>query len=168
MVHILVMGVCGCGKSSVGSALARELDATFVEADDLHSPSNISHMASGRPLSDAMRMDWLDAIIETLKGVEGRAVLACSALKKSYRDKLRSQIGDLVVVHLSGAPELFERRMKGRADHFMPASLLDSQFADLEPPQGALVVTIDVAQPADAVVDRALSFVRHVDTCLTC
>ena len=159
MRHVLVMGVCGCGKSSIGQAVARELGAHFVEGDDFHSPLNRETMAGGQPLSDAMRQGWLDDIAAHVAGRGERCVIACSALKQSYRDRLSRTIGPLLVVHLAGSRDLLSQRMAARRDHFMPVSLLDSQFADLEPPSGPDVVRIDVALSQDAVVDRALSHI---------
>jgi gluconokinase len=161
--HVLVMGVCGSGKSSVGRAIAEALDAAFVEGDAFHPEANVAHMSAGRPLTDEMRAAWLDSIGEAVAHLPGRAVVACSALKEIYRARLRGAIGDLVIVHLTGDRELLRARVSGRKDHFMPASLLDSQIADLEPPSGDAVLEVDVASPPKAVVARALEFIARAD-----
>lgn len=161
MQHVLVMGVCGCGKSSTGRAVAQELGAVFVEGDDFHNAENLTAMERGQPLSDAMRHGWLDDITAHVRDVQGRCVIACSALKQSYRDRLTKKIGAPVIVHLFGTHSLLSERMAARRDHFMPVSLLDSQFTDLEPPSGPDVIAIDVALSQDAVVDRALSHINR-------
>ena len=130
--RIVVMGVAGCGKTVVGTALAAELGYRFVDADDLHPAANVSKMASGTPLDDDDRWPWLDAVGRTLAESPG-IVVACSALKRSYRDRLRASADDLAFVHLSGSRELLEQRMGRRTEHFMPTSLLDSQLGTLEP-----------------------------------
>ncbi|WP_194098547.1 gluconokinase [Marivivens aquimaris] len=159
MRHVLVMGVCGCGKSSTGRAIAQELGAAFVEGDDFHSAENLSAMQRGQPLTDALRQGWLDDIAAHVSDVQGRCVIACSALKQSYRDRLSAQIGAPIIIHLFGAHGLLSERMAARRDHFMPVSLLESQFADLEPPSSPDVIAIDVALSQDAVVNRALSHI---------
>jgi carbohydrate kinase (thermoresistant glucokinase family) len=146
------MGVCGCGKSTVGRALAQELGWTFVDADELHPLTNVEKMASGIPLTDNDRWPWYERIVDELRLLSAggnHVVLACSALKQAYRDRLASA-GDLRVVHLKGDVATIGPRISSRSGHFMPASLLASQFATLEEPIDAFVV--DVAQPVDAQV----------------
>lgn len=148
------MGVSGSGKSTVGEALAQRLGIRFVDADDLHPPLNVANMSAGIPLTDADRAPWLDAVGEVL--ASGPVVVACSALKRAYRDRLRAAAPDLVLVYLRGSRELLESRMKGRT-HFMPASLLDSQLDTLEEPgsdEGAIVedVVATVGELVDAIV----------------
>jgi gluconokinase len=136
--HVLIMGVCGTGKSSLAARLAAASGGTLVEADDFHSPANVALMASGRPLGDADRWPWLDAIAESARvaGHKGLVAIACSALKRRYRDRLRDRLGAFAVIHLTGNPALIRARLEARPGHFMPASLLDSQLAELEPPAG--------------------------------
>src|SRR5687768_4384942 len=133
-----MMGVCGSGKSLIGAALARELGVEFVEGDDLHPPENVKRMAAGIPLTDEDRHGWLIAIAARLRDARRAGVglvVSCSALKRSYRDLLRS-VGDADVrfVHLAGSRALIEERMAKRRGHFMPPSLLDSQLSTLEEP----------------------------------
>lgn len=160
MQHVLVLGVCGVGKSTVAQALAEAMGARFVEADEFHSPENIARMASGQPLTDEMRTGWLEAVAEAAADGDGPAVVACSALKERYRRRLSDRLGPLTIIHLTGDRALLVDRMGRRQGHFMPASLIDSQFADLETPEGDNVITIDVQLPPDEVVDRALNFIR--------
>ena len=156
---VVLMGVCGCGKTTVGRALARELGWTFVEADDLHPPANVAKMASGIALSDEDRWPWYDRIVLELRRLADRGqdvVLACSALRQAYRHRL-ARGGDLRVVYLKGDAATIEPRLAGRKGHFMPPSLLASQFATLEEPADAIVV--DAAQPVAsqvAAIARAL------------
>ena len=141
---IVVMGVCGCGKSTVGTALARSLQWPFLDADDFHPPENVAKMAQGTPLSDADRWPWLDRVAGELTQILVRgdhAVLACSALKQAYRDRL-ARAGDVRFVHLDGDYETIAGRLQERQHRYMPATLLASQFAALEPPVDALRVDI--------------------------
>jgi len=156
---VVLMGVCGCGKSTVGRALAKDLGWAFLDADDLHPPSNVEKMASGIPLTDEDRWPWYDRIVAELRRLtaSGRhVVLACSALKQAYRDRL-ARAEDLRVAYLKGDAAAIEPRIASRKGHFMPASLLASQFATLEEPADAIVV--DVTQPIAtqvATIARAL------------
>jgi gluconokinase len=134
---VVVMGVSGCGKSTVGQLLARSLGFDFAEGDDFHPPGNVAKMKSGVALVDADRQDWLAALAERIgqSRAQGRGlVLSCSALKRSYRDRLRTAAPDLHLVHLVGDFAQLRQRMAGRTDHYMPPSLLESQFRDLQPP----------------------------------
>ena len=149
---VLLMGVCGCGKSTIGRALAAELDWPFVDADSLHPQRNVEKMASGIPLADEDRWPWFDRIVAEMQrhAAAGRhLVLACSALKQAYRDRL-AQGGPIRFVYLKGDAATIEPRLAGRKGHFMPPALLESQFATLEEPTDALV--IDIAQPVAAQV----------------
>jgi gluconokinase len=153
-VTIVVMGVSGCGKSTVGRALASALGVPFIEGDELHPPRNVALMASGTPLADEDRLDWLQAVAAALAAAAGSgAVAACSALKRSYRDILRSGAPGLRFVHLTGEPELLEARLRRRSGHYMPASLLQSQLDILESPgPDENAVTLDVAaSPAEVL-----------------
>jgi gluconokinase len=153
---VVVMGVSGCGKTEVGRSLAQRLGASFIDADDLHPPANVEKMRRGIPLDDADRAPWLGLLNARLREAvaAGRpVVLACSALKQRYRDMLAADVPGLRFVHLSGSRELIAARLAARRHRYMPASLLDSQFAALEPPADA--ITIDVAMPVDKVVDAA-------------
>lgn len=129
------MGVSASGKSTVGAALAERLGVPFLDGDDLHPAENVAKMASGRPLDDDDRMPWLDAVGGVLAdaAATGGLVVACSALKRAYRDRLRAKAPAAVFVHLAGDPETLARRAAERTGHFMPASLLVSQLAALEP-----------------------------------
>jgi gluconokinase len=153
---VVVMGVSGCGKSTLGRRLAAALGADYVEGDEFHPPENVARMATGISLTDADRQGWLDALARQLASARaaGRAlVLSCSALKRRYRDVLRSGAPDVLFVHLSGSRELLAQRMAARTGHYMPASLLDSQLATLEPPgldENAL--SFDVAQAPETIV----------------
>lgn len=138
------MGVCGCGKTTIGEALAQALAWPFFDADDFHPQANVAKMASGQPLTDADRWPWLDRIAEEMHGVlarGGNAVLACSALKDAYRKRLQ-RAGDVRIVYLKGDQPTIAARLAERQHKYMPASLLPSQFAALEEPADALVVDI--------------------------
>ena len=148
---VVVMGVSGTGKSTVGAALAEALGLPFVEGDDLHPSANRTKMAAGIPLTDADRAPWLDAIAAEL---HTPVVVACSALKRAYRDRLREAAPDLALVYLHGTPELLAARMEGREGHFMPTSLLRSQLDTLEAPDGdENPIGVDVALRPDEIVD---------------
>jgi gluconokinase len=152
------MGVAGCGKSTLALALARATGGVFIEGDDFHPIANKQKMAAGIPLDDDDRWPWLDRLIDEMRvsAGGGRAVfLSCSALKKSYRDHFREALPDLRFIYLRGDRETIRARMANRSGHFMPVTLLESQFAALEEPQGAVV--LDIAQPLDQMVTRALS-----------
>jgi gluconokinase len=156
---VVVMGVSGCGKSSVGEDLARRIGADFIEGDSLHPAANVEKMRAGMPLDDADRWPWLDALGRTL-GADGNVVVSCSALKRSYRDRLRALAGRPVVfIFLRGEREVLAARMAARSHDYMPLSLLDSQLATLEPPHGEdSVVTIEINQPLEAIVVSALDY----------
>ena len=132
IMRMVVMGVSGCGKSSVGEEIARLTSAQFVDGDDLHPEANKAKMGAGIPLDDNDRWPWLDRVGEVLAGPEG-TIVACSALKRVYRDRIRAAAPGTVFVHLDGSRELLLERISARVNHFMPASLLDSQLAILEP-----------------------------------
>ena len=155
---VVLMGVSGAGKTTVGRLLAERLRAPFIEGDDYHPAANVAKMASGVPLEDADRWPWLARLNEVLKK-EGRAVLACSALKAAYRERLLAGIRNARLVHLQGDKALIAQRLKGRRHRYMPASLLDSQFAILEPPHDAIVV--DVAGDPASCVEAILGKMRN-------
>lgn len=153
----IVMGVSGVGKTTIGEALARALGWEFLDGDDFHSPANVARMASGVALEDADRWPWLERLNEELRGIErdGRsAVLACSALKESYRRRLTERLSAARIVYLHGSFELIHRRLAERRHRYMPASLLRSQFDTLEPPREAIAVDVSAA-PADCVAAAA-------------
>jgi gluconokinase len=155
---LTVMGVSGSGKTTVGAALAQRLRVPFADADDFHPQVNIDKMSAGIPLDDADRVPWLRAIGAWLAAhaVQG-GVVSCSALKRSYRDQLREAAPSTVFVHLAGDPEVVRKRVAGRPGHFMPASLVASQFATLEPlepDERAIVIDLDL--PVDLIVDAYL------------
>jgi len=152
---VVVMGVCGCGKTAVGRHLAQRLGWPFLEGDEFHPPENIAKMAAGIPLRDDDRWGWLDTIADRL--AQARAdgkpvVVSCSALKRRYRDRLRAGAPDLLFVHLQGDRATILGRMARRTGHYMPASLLDSQLADLEPPDAdERALTADIGPAPDAI-----------------
>lgn len=160
---VVVMGVSGCGKTTVASALAGRLSdrapASFGEADLLHPAANIAKMSAGTPLTDEDRWPWLGLVADWMAGERrsGRLpIVSCSALKRSYRDLLRDAGGRIAFVHLAGPPEIILERMQRRSGHFMPATLLASQFADLEQLQAdECGVTVDLTAPEARVIDAA-------------
>jgi carbohydrate kinase (thermoresistant glucokinase family) len=150
---VVVMGVTGCGKSTVGAALAGRLGWRFLDADDFHPPANVAKMAAGTPLADEDRWPWLDRLASELRTIEaagGNAVLACSALKEAYRSRLGTA-GNVRFVHLAGDQATIASRLAERKHRYMPASLLASQFAALEHPANA--VEVDVRLPVERQVD---------------
>lgn len=151
---VVVMGVSGAGKSTVGAALAARLGVAFVDGDELHPARNVRKMEAGIPLDDEDRAGWLDRIGEVLAG--GSVVVACSALKRSYRDRLRASAPGTRFVYLRGDRELLAARMTDRRGHFMPATLLDSQLAALEEP-GAdeRPIRVEAADDVPAIVEAA-------------
>jgi carbohydrate kinase (thermoresistant glucokinase family) len=155
---VVVMGVSGCGKSTVGAALAEALGWPFLDADDFHPSTNVAKMAAGVPLTDDDRWPWLDRVTDALVAAAregGDAVLACSALKHAYRQRL-ARAGDVVFVHLRGDAQTITERLTARRHRYMPASLLASQFATLEAPTDAIVVDIrqSVAAQVAAIVEE--------------
>lgn len=156
---IVAMGVSGSGKSTIGAALAQRLRVPFADADDFHPPANIAKMTAGEPLDDDDRYPWLEAIGEWLaERCDTGAVMSCSALKRTYRDQLRGHCHDLEFLHLSGTPDVIANRQASRPGHFMPASLLDSQFNTLEPlADDERGITIDVDQNIDSIVETYLA-----------
>lgn len=155
----VVMGVAGCGKSTVGAALAARMGATYLDGDDLHPPANIARMSAGHPLTDADRAPWLDRVGQTLAQTPGTCLIGCSALKRAYRNRIRKAAGEPVsFLHLAGSRAVIESRMHLRQGHFMPVSLLNSQFAALEPLESDEAgVTVDIDQPMEAVVQSLFS-----------
>jgi gluconokinase len=152
---VIVMGVAGCGKSTVASALAAATGWEFIEADALHSPGNIAKMASGVPLDDADRAPWLEAVhgaAEAVAGRGSRSVVACSALKASYRRILAPDPSHVRFVHLEGGADLMAARLRERKGHYMAETMLPSQFATLERPADALA--LDASLPKDVLVKR--------------
>ncbi|TCR00068.1 gluconate kinase (SKI family) [Neorhizobium sp. JUb45] len=155
---VIVMGVSGSGKSSVGILLAKALDLPYVEGDELHPKSNVEKMSKGTPLTDEDRWPWLDLIGERLTdGASTGIVITCSALKKSYRDRLRNAAGGkLAFVFLDGSKELLTDRMGHRTGHFMPISLLETQLATLERPEKEDgVVTVDIDATPEAIAQAS-------------
>ncbi|MBA3909349.1 MAG: hypothetical protein C0524_05555 [Rhodobacter sp.] len=162
--HVLIMGVCGTGKSSLAARLAAATGGALVEADDFHSAANVALMASGRPLTDVDRWPWLDAVAEGARAAEptGPVAIACSALKRRYRDRLRSRLGDLPLIYLVGEPALIHARLEARQDHFMPPALLDSQLAELEAPaQDEAHLRVDAALSPEAQDARVRVFLAE-------
>lgn len=151
---LVLMGVCGCGKTTIGQALAETLGWPFYDADDFHPAANVAKMASGHALDDDDRWPWLDRIADEMRQVlqrGGHAVLACSALRQAYRERLQ-RAGDVRIVYLAGDAATIAARLATRQHQYMPASLLPSQFAALEPPADALVV--DIREPIAMQVQR--------------
>jgi len=155
------MGVSGSGKSTVGAALAGRLHVPFEDADDLHPEANVAKMTRGEPLDDHDRWPWLERIGEWLAAHADGGGIACSALKRKYRDQLRHHCRSVEFLHLEGGRDLIENRQASRPGHFMPASLLTSQFETLEPlgPDERGVV-VDVAGSVDAIVEGYLAQTR--------
>ena len=164
---LVVMGVSGSGKSTVAALLAGQLGWDLQEGDDLHPPANVAKMAAGQPLTDEDRWPWLRLVAEWIRGhtAAGRpGIVTCSALKRAYRDVLRGE--DVLFVHLAGDREQLSQRLSARLDHFMPAALLDSQLAALEPPgPDEQAVTVPIAgsatQVAEAALERVLPFLTR-------
>lgn len=148
VLRLVLMGVSGSGKSSMGAALSQRLDAPYLDGDDLHPPANVEKMRRGIPLTDDDRRPWLKLVSAALHD-QAPVIVGCSALKRAYRDLLREGAGGAVhFVHLAGERDLILGRMQARSGHYMPPALLDSQFAALEPPgpdEGAL--TVDIVHP---------------------
>ena len=150
--RLVIMGVSGCGKSSVGARLAARLGLNYRDGDDLHPPENVAKMRAGMPLTDADRWPWLDRVGQVLLA-EAPVIVGCSALKRAYRDRIRTAAGGPVTfVHLAGSQEVIAARMALRQGHYMPLSLLDSQFAALEPPAAEEAITVSIDQPLEALV----------------
>jgi gluconokinase len=159
------MGVSGSGKSTIGALLAERLGWPFADADGFHPPENVAKMAAGTPLTDADRWPWLDAIaahIDAARKAGQPVVVACSALRRAYRERLRAGHGDLLFLHLSGAPEVIAARQAARQGHFMPPSLMASQFATLEDTVAEPdAVTVSVKASPHEVVEAALAHLRQ-------
>jgi beta-N-acetylhexosaminidase len=153
------MGVSGCGKTTIGALVARALGVRFLDGDSLHPVENVAKMAAGTPLTDEDRWPWLATVGSELAAAgPAGLVLACSALRRSYRDAIRAQAPDTVFLHLHGTSEVLGARLEGRSGHFMPAALLDSQLATLEPlDESEAGIVADIAVPVAAVVRDALA-----------
>lgn len=157
---VIFMGVCGCGKSLVGQMFADAVGGVFEDADHFHPKENVAKMSAGIPLTDEDRWPWFAALRSRIVEMRGKTscyVLACSALKQAYRDALRADDGahELVFVHLHGTRDLIKQRMAARKGHYMPASLVDSQFSILEEPADAIRVSVD--QAPDEILSEVLA-----------
>jgi carbohydrate kinase (thermoresistant glucokinase family) len=157
-MRLVVMGVSGCGKSSLGAALATALALRFTDADDLHPATNRAKMAAGQPLTDNDRWPWLQVVGAVLAAEAG--VVACSALRRSYRDRLRHTAGSVQFLHLTVPREVIAQRFAERRGHFMPVALLDSQLATLEPLTPDEGWTLDVSGPQEANLATAMQLLR--------
>jgi len=158
---VVIMGVCGTGKTTVGRELAYGLEAEFRDADDYHPPENVAKMSDGMALTDLDREPWLDrlrGLIENRQSKAQRLVLACSALRESYRERLMPASGDLRFVFLYGERDLLVERMRARTDHYMPPTLLDSQLATLEVPSPAEALWCNVADSPAEILDQAMAY----------
>lgn len=168
---ILVMGVSGAGKTTIASQLAERLGWAFLDADDLHPPANHAKMARGEPLDDEDRRPWLAAVSDWMqvKQRDGApAVVACSALKRAYRDRLRRGVEGLAIVFIQAAPQLLAERLARRSGHFMPPSLLASQIEALEPPApDETVIVVQAGQTPEQIVARVLEWVGDQPSALS-
>lgn len=164
--RVVLMGVSGCGKSTLGEALALRTGWRFLEGDGLHPAANVAKMAAGQPLGDDDRAGWLDALALELAQARAAAqglVVSCSALKRSYRDRLRAGDPQLLLVHLAGSREVIAARIAARQHLYMPASLLESQFADLQPPgPEEQALSLSVLQPPAQLIDH---IEHHLQAC---
>jgi gluconokinase len=151
---VVVMGVSGSGKTTIGKLLAERLGCEFLDGDDYHPPQSVAKMASGTPLADADRWPWLERLNALLRK-RNDAVLACSALKQAYRERLAQGIAHCEFVFLRGSFDLIRERLESRRHRYMPATLLQSQFDALEPPAGA--IEVNVAEPPEACIAAALA-----------
>ena len=152
-LRVVIMGVSGCGKSSVGEGVAARLGIPYRDGDDLHPAANVEKMRAGIPLSDDDRWPWLDGVAAVL-ATQAPVIVGCSALRRAYRDRLRAGAGGpLWFIHLAGSRALIASRMAARTGHYMPTSLLDSQFAALEPPGTDEAFIIDIDQPLAVLID---------------
>lgn len=160
----VVMGVSGCGKSTVAKGLAEALGGTYIDGDDLHPQANIDKMSAGEPLTDDDRWPWLDKVGETLGQGEPPCVIACSALKRSYRERIAGAAGmSVAFVHLHGSYAVLSDRMTKRDGHFMPPKLLDSQLATLEiPGADEPVVTLDIDRAPEVLIAAAVQAVKEM------
>jgi gluconokinase len=163
MTVVVVMGVSGSGKTTVGGLLARRLGVPYAEADDFHPAANIAKMSAGHALDDADRAPWLDAIAAWITAhASTGGVVSCSALRRRYRDRLRVDSPDLFFLHLDGPRELIAARLAARTEHFMPPALLRSQFEALEPldpDEAGAVVSIEGG--TDRITERAVAALPH-------
>lgn len=163
-LRLVVMGVSGCGKTTVATALAQELNLTVVDGDDLHLPESIRKMSAGIALEDADRWPWLERIGHDLAGASGAGrVVACSALKRAYRDRIRQCAEGVRFIFLEGDFDLIERRMSQRVGHYMRPGLLRSQFDTLEPPQAdeSDVLTLPITLPIESLVQQAIAALQR-------
>jgi carbohydrate kinase (thermoresistant glucokinase family) len=164
----VIMGVSGAGKTTIGKRLAQRLGWEFLEGDRLHPPENVAKMQSGRPLTDADRAPWLAAIargIDRWQACGARGIVTCSALKRDYRRQIIDQRAGVRLVFLDGSRELIARRIGARRGHFMPATLLDSQFAALEPPGlDENPITVPIDQPLDCIVAQIAAVLRPAES----
>lgn len=159
---IIIMGVSGCGKSSVGAKIAQDLGYQFIEADDFHSPEAKRHMAAGKPLTDIMREPWLQRLADRITSDPKQdKVMAYSGLRRHHRQRFRDLGFDTLFIHLYGEQQVIERRMQQRQDHFMPTSLLTSQYRALELPNAEPdVVTLDIGIDFQHIIERVHAVVR--------
>lgn len=158
--QIVVMGVSGCGKSTLGKALAEAIGGEFIDGDDLHPVGNVVKMTAGEPLTDADRLPWLETVGQKLAqaaGANENLVIACSALKRNYRDQIRSIAPSTLFIHPHGSRIVLLERLSKRTGHFMPVSLLDSQLADLEPLQADEAgIQVDMRESVGHQVNSAM------------
>ena len=169
-LRVVIMGVSGCGKSTVGEGLANRLGWRFVEGDSLHPSDNVAKMAAGKPLNDADRAGWLATLADVLaqaREAEQGLVISCSALKRAYRDRLRAGDPNALFVHLDGSRDVIAARIAGRTHLYMPASLLESQFSALELPQAdEHALRLNVLQPPAELI-RDITHHLQARACLT-
>ena len=159
-LRVVIMGVSGCGKSSVGEGLSARLGVPYRDGDDLHPPANVEKMRAGVPLTDDDRWPWLDGVARVL-ATEASVIVGCSALRRAYRDRIRAGAsGPVTFVHLAGSRDVIASRMAEREGHYMPLSLLDSQFATLEAPGPDEALTVDIDQPLDALIGDILPHLK--------
>lgn len=165
---LIVMGVASSGKSTIAKKLAEKLGWTFEDGDDFHPQANVAKMSAGQPLTDDDRWPWLQSIadeIDKVSGSGGQVVVACSALKRAYRDVLVHGRGDIGIVYLDGSRELIGERMAARKGHFMPPGLLDSQFKTLEPPTpDERPISVSIDAPVETIVDAIADQLKNRTT----
>lgn len=156
-LRLVIMGVAGCGKSTVGASLSEQLDIPYRDGDDLHSTEAVEKMRAGIALTDDDRWPWLDRIADALRS-QAPLIIGCSALRRIYRDRIRAGAGgEVTFVHLAGDRDLIASRMAARSGHYMPLSLLDSQFATLERPGPDEAIEVTIDQPMASIVGKVLS-----------